>query len=648
MELPQPRPFGAEGRKPTHDFLSLCNSHSSTVQQDPRPPSQGGYLKTHDFLQPLERVGKTTAKEETNVEILTVEKPPPPAPPPSVEHILPGGIGTYSISHVSYFNQRVPKPENTIFSVAQASSSDKNDENSNCSSYSASGFTLWEESTLKKGKTGKENVGERSNITREAATKTGQSTTSERPSQSSSNNHRNSFSSLSSSQPSGQKSTQSFIEMIKSAKGGTLDDYVDDEEEFLLKKETPSPIHKGELRVKVDGKSNDQKPNTPRSKHSATEQRRRSKINDRHVLIDLHLENLSIFSFNQILHNVVDFLLEGKFQFQMLRELIPHGDQKRDKASFLLEVIEYIQFLQEKVQKCEGSYQGWNHEPAKLVPWRNNSRPVESSVDQSRGVNSGAGPALLFAAKLDEKDITISPSIIPGGAWNPVESDMSSASTFNAMDHHPGITNKAMPFPMSLQPNFFNPGRTAGLAAPFPPRLASNAENMATQPQPQPQSCHAKSRTTDGAVASDKLKEQDLTVEGGTISISSAYSQGLYSLLLLDWFLAFFKSVQGEKAYMHTCSEILNSHLDILGSAALPLLLNTLTQALQSAGVDLSQASISVQIELGKNGNSRQTAPTSIVKDNDVRPSNQGTTRSRVSSGEESDQALKKLKTSKN
>jgi hypothetical protein len=44
-------------------------------------------------------------------------------------------------------------------------------------------------------------------------------------------------------------------------------------------------LFSGELRVKVDGKSNDQKPNTPRSKHSATEQRRRSKINDRHALI---------------------------------------------------------------------------------------------------------------------------------------------------------------------------------------------------------------------------------------------------------------------------------------------------------------------------------------------------------------------------
>ncbi|KAJ6759724.1 TRANSCRIPTION FACTOR BIM1 [Salix purpurea] len=402
----------------------------------------------------------------------------------------------------------------------------------------------------------------------EAAVKTGQWTTSERPSHSSSNNHRNSFSSLSSShRPPGLKSTQSFIEMIQSAKGSTLDDDLDDEETFLLKKETPSPIHKGELRVKIDGKSNDQKPNTPRSKHSATEQRRRSKINDR---------------------------------FQTLRELIPHGDQKRDKASFLLEVIEYVQFLQEKVQKYEGSYQGWNHELAKLGPWRNNTRPVESSIDQSRGVNSGVSPALLLAAKLDEKNITISSSINPGGARNPDESDTSSASTFNAMDHQPGITNKAMPFPISLQPNLFNTGRIAGAAAQFQPRLAFDAENTETEPQPHPQPWHAISCTSDGAVASDKLKQQNLTVEGGTISISSAYSQGL---------------------------------------------LNTLTQALQSSGVDLSQASVSVQIELGKKGNSRQTAPTSI--DNNVPPSNQGTMRSRFSSGEESNQALKKLKTSK-
>ncbi|KAI3504713.1 hypothetical protein L1887_26390 [Cichorium endivia] len=94
--------------------------------------------------------------------------------------------------------------------------------------------------------------------------------------------------------------------------------------------------------VKVDTGNTRQKPNSPRSKHSATEQRRRSKINDR---------------------------------FSMLRGIIPHGDQKRDKASFLLEVIEYIQFLQEKVHKYEDPYQGWNNKTPKMITV--NKRPTD-------------------------------------------------------------------------------------------------------------------------------------------------------------------------------------------------------------------------------------------------------------------------------
>lgn len=36
-----------------------------------------------------------------------------------------------------------------------------------------------------------------------------------------------------------------------------------------------------------------------------------------------------------------------------------------------LQVIEYVQYLQERVQKYEGSYQGWSQEPSKLMPWVN-------------------------------------------------------------------------------------------------------------------------------------------------------------------------------------------------------------------------------------------------------------------------------------
>ncbi|KAF8037481.1 hypothetical protein BT93_B0391 [Corymbia citriodora subsp. variegata] len=550
MELPQPRQFGTEGRKATHDFLSLC-SHSTLHHQDPRPPpSQDNFLKTHDFL------GKTSAKEEATSEISSsLERPPPPAPPPlplpqhSVEHVLPGGIGTYSISHISYFNnQNLPKPEATIFTVAQASSTDRTDENSNCSSYTNSGFTLWDESAAKKGKTGKENVPSAS--VREAEVKLGPWVASERPSHSSSNNN---------NRPSGAKN-KSFMDMIRSAKSGSNqeEELDDDDGEFLLKKET-SPVPKGELRVKVDGKSSDQKANTPRSKHSATEQRRRSKINDR---------------------------------FQMLRSLIPNSDQKRDKASFLLEVIEYIQFLQEKVTNYEGSFQGWNQEPAKMMPLRNGQRPRDNYVDQSRNINSGSSPALVFAAKVDENNIAMAPAIFRS-APNPLEPEMGSVTAFKSVEHHPGMTNRAVPFPMSLQPNISNCVRGSGAVA----RGDPNLENKASQPLTQ--ISRIKSLTNECSASTDKLKEEELTIEGGTISISNVYSQGL---------------------------------------------LNTLTQALQNSGVDLSQASISVQIELGKQANGRNATSSSLPKDTEAR--NQGVTRPRAA-GENAEPTLKKLKTGK-
>lgn len=97
----------------------------------------------------------TTKKEDIKAGLAAVDRPPAPAAPPtSVEHILPGGIGTYSIS---YFNQMVLKPEGSLF-TAQPSSTARNDENSNCTSYPGCSFTLWDESAVKKGKTGKENI----------------------------------------------------------------------------------------------------------------------------------------------------------------------------------------------------------------------------------------------------------------------------------------------------------------------------------------------------------------------------------------------------------------------------------------------------------------------------------------------------------
>ncbi|XP_015070937.1 transcription factor BIM1 isoform X1 [Solanum pennellii] len=558
MELPQPRPFGTEGRKTTHDFLSLY----SPVQQDPRPPQAGGYLKTHDFLQPLEQAEKTLREEKTKVEVATVEKPPPPvAATPSGEHILPGGIGTFSIS---YLHQRIPKPEASLFSVAQASSTDRNDENSNCSSYTGSGFTLWDESAVKKGKTGKENSGGDRHVLREGGVNTGgvQPTTSlEWQSQSSSNHKHNTtaLSSLSSAHQSSPLKSQSFLHMITSAKSAQDDDD-DEDEDFVIKKEPQSHL-RGSLSVKVDGKGNDQKPNTPRSKHSATEQRRRSKINDR---------------------------------FQMLRGIIPNSDQKRDKASFLLEVIEYIHFLQEKVHKYEESYQGWDNEPPKL-PLSKCHRTTHGVSDLPQRIINASGAALTYDGKFDESIMGISSA-------NPInvqklEPNISSTG-LKEKGQQPGLTNKPTTVPM--HPNTFSFSGTSSTAALYSSKLIADTDKLESKSHSQ--FSLSRSHMTDYAIPNANPERLELPIESGTISISSAYSQGL---------------------------------------------LNTLTQALHSSGVDLTQANISVQIDLGKRANGRVNSSASTVKGDNVSTSNQPIPKSRVTTTrEDPDHAFKRRKTS--
>ncbi|XP_062191921.1 transcription factor BIM2-like isoform X2 [Phragmites australis] len=259
-----------------------------------------------------------------------------------------------------------------------------------------------------------------------------------------------------------------------------------------------------ELSVMVEAKGGscsgsagtDQLPNSPRSKHSATEQRRRSKINDR---------------------------------FQILREVLPQNDQKRDKASFLLEVIEYIRFLQEKVQKYEVSHQEWNQENAKIVPWSNiyfrsfwknaqNKDEVNEDMnsDPSQVTKNGSSPGLPFAAKPE---------------------DYNNAAAFETAS---GAQELAQTNPK---------GCVSYKEAETPSNVANNVVSQ------QPAQLIKSSPTEDCAVNSEMLNNPELAIDEGTISLSSQYSQGL---------------------------------------------LSTLNHALQNSGIDLSQASISVQVNLGK------------------------------------------------
>ncbi|KAF2313708.1 hypothetical protein GH714_012817 [Hevea brasiliensis] len=317
--------------------------------------------------------------------------------------------------------------------------------------------------------------------------------------------------------------------MVKSAKS-----HLDEEDE---PDGYDSSSYRGEL-AKVDGGSSDQKLNTHRSKHSETEHRRRSKINER---------------------------------FQILRDLIPQNDQKRDKASFLLEVIEYIQFLQEKLQMYEGSYQGWSQEPTKLTPWKNHNPPVEGLMDHSQVLKNGSAHKT---------------TVMLTNVNNSTESDL-------------GTT--AVPFNVQVQA--FAAVEREGVIAQAVQESVSDTENIAYQLQSQ--LWQGRPFASEFTVPNNTLNgQEEPMIETGSVSLSNTYSQGI---------------------------------------------LDTLTQALRSSGVDLTQTNISVQIDVGKQGNRGAAIMASSSKDQEnAYFNNQVMEQSEVENlMEDSDQAHKRLRTEK-
>ncbi|XP_042400314.1 transcription factor BIM2-like isoform X1 [Zingiber officinale] len=336
---------------------------------------------------------------------------------------------------------------------------------------------------------------------------------------------------------------------LRSSRGFEEED--DDDREFGKRE---SPFSHKDLGTKIDGKGSgtDDLPSSPRSKHSAMEQRRRNKINDR---------------------------------FQILGELIPHSDQKRDKASLLLEVIEYIRFLQEKIQKYETSYSGWNHDDAKLMPWgkfycrslwknaQNNQVNIDGLPDASQVIRNSSVPASVFSGQYDESNISVTPAMLPN-PQNPTESELVPSVPYKTTETATGFIN---------------------------------ADNMPSQAQSY---WLGLSSPADCAVSNAILNEQEeLIIDEGTFNASATYSQGL---------------------------------------------LTTLTQALQNSGVDISQANISVQINLGKRASNRRPVATvslSEFRDPDESTSliNQAVHQSMmVDISEESSQASRRQKADNN
>ncbi|PWA58072.1 myc-type, basic helix-loop-helix (bHLH) domain-containing protein [Artemisia annua] len=280
-------------------------------------------------------------------------------------------------------------------------------------------------------------------------------------------------------------------------------------------------------------------------------------------------------------------------RFQILRDLIPNSDQKRDTASFLLEVIEYVQYLQERVQKHEGSYQGYSAEPTKLMPWRNSHWRVPN-FGHPPVLRNDSGSAPSLPVRFDETVSTINtpPQI-------PARSDPSGDLNRNLIDSQPDLQanipvpdeyvqylqervqkhegsyqgysaepTKLMPWRNShwRVPNFGHPPvlrNDSGSAPSLPVRFDETVSTINTPPQiparsdpsgdlnrnlidsqpdlqaniPVPDGtlshstlggsvCHVNRQSTDIPAAGDGNQQDELTVEGGTINISSVYSEG--------------------------------------------------------------------------------------------------------------------------
>ncbi|CAN1826621.1 Transcription factor BIM2 [Linum perenne] len=262
-----------------------------------------------------------------------------------------------------------------------------------------------------------------------------------------------------------------------------------------------SPSSRGEV-MKTDTKTSDQKGNAYRSKHSETEQRRRCKINER---------------------------------FQILRELIPQNDQKRDKASLLLEVhlLFYLfSWFLFQLTFC------LNTTFLRLLP--------ENLVDNSQILKNG--------------------SAHDGGAGlanvrRSVDSDLEASTVCKELDHALGILPSVQYSMQSSSSMIGAIERASSLSTKGLQGSVSDAVNMAHQFHPE--LCQSQPCGTAWTAPSSVASAQELTRGHGSASISNAYSQGV---------------------------------------------LSSLAQALESSGVDLSETSISVKIDVDKSAKHGATA----------------------------------------
>lgn len=135
-------------------------------------------------------------------------------------------------------------------------------------------------------------------------------------------------------------------------------------------------------------------------------------------------------------------------------------------------------------------------------------------------MNSGSNSASVLPAKFDENKTSVSPTV-PINGQNLVELETKTATT--SREREPALRTKTGPVPPTMQHNIFSFGRTSIAASPVSPTPAYDADKTASLPQSQ--FWQNRSCVNECTVADVRMKNQELTIESGTISISSVYSQ---------------------------------------------------------------------------------------------------------------------------
>lgn len=128
----------------------------------------------------------------------------------------------------------------------------------------------------------------------------------------------------------------------------------------------------------------------------------------------------------------------------------------------------------------------------------------------------------MFATKFDEANTNIS-STMPRGGQGLSEYEISTADTVREMGHHRVLANGGMTLHVPPQQTMYSHKGSSSAAVTLPPRVASNTEIRTSHPHPQV--WQSKPSTTESTTVREKIKDQEMTIESGTISISSVYSK---------------------------------------------------------------------------------------------------------------------------